>query len=106
MTFSLEHSLCEAAGLLGRSTERALFMLPRLDLYDEGVLAPHNISSLHGVVVPMEHENLQLSNMNSPLSSSLFHILLRSLFRILPSNAWVLAPPKAGRASRGFLCGP
>ena len=56
MKFSLWHSLCEAAGLLGKSTERALFMLPRLDLYDEGVLALHNISSLCEVVVLMEHE--------------------------------------------------
>lgn len=56
MKFSLWHSLREAAGLLGRSTERALFMLPWLDLYDEGVLAPHNISSLHEVVAPLEHE--------------------------------------------------
>lgn len=31
-------------------------MLPRFDLYDEGVLAPHNISSVCEVVVPMEHE--------------------------------------------------
>lgn len=31
-------------------------MLPRLDLYDEGVLALHNISSLCRVVVLMEHE--------------------------------------------------
>lgn len=56
MKFSLGHSLCEAAGLFGRSTERALFMLPRLDLYDEGVLALHNISSLCEAVVPVEHE--------------------------------------------------
>lgn len=56
MKFSSWRSLCEAAGLLGRSTERALFMLPWLDLYDEGLLAPHNISSLGEVVVPMQHE--------------------------------------------------
>lgn len=59
MKFSLWHSPCEAAGLLGRSTERALFKLPCLDLYHEGVLAPHNISSVHEAVVPMEHETPQ-----------------------------------------------
>lgn len=31
-------------------------MLPQLDLHDDGVLAPHNISSLCEAVVPVEHE--------------------------------------------------
>lgn len=56
MKLILWHSPCEAVGLLGRSTERALFNLPCLDFYDEGVLAPCNISSVHEVVVLMEHE--------------------------------------------------
>lgn len=70
MKFHLGHSLCEAAGLWGMSTERALFMLPWLDLYEEGVLAPHNISSPFEVMVPMEHEIPKGSEMSSPPRSS------------------------------------
>lgn len=45
-------------------------MLPWLDLYEEGVLAPHNISSPFEVMVPMEHEIPKGSEMSSPPRSS------------------------------------
>lgn len=78
------HSLCEAAGLWGMSTERALFMLPWLDLYDEGVLALHNISSLREAVVLMEHEIPQGAEMSSPLCSS--HILVPPVSWLSPQG--------------------
>lgn len=45
-------------------------MLPWLDLYEEGVLAPHNISSPFEVMVLMEHEIPKGSEMSSPPRSS------------------------------------
>lgn len=84
MKFRMEHSLCEAAGLWGMSTERALFMFPWLDLYDEGILALHNISSPRKAVILMEHEIPQGAEMSSLLCSS--HILVPPVIRLSPQG--------------------